>query len=104
MAQNDRSVLLENGYPGLSRLMGPHKGMAIFKRFSALNARSLLYQQAEILDLEAELEAHTEADRQAGMPYHRDAMALLDAKNDGVKRRQWALIVEIRERLKEYSM
>lgn len=84
--------------------MGPHRGMAIFKRFAALNARSLLYQQAELLDLEAGLEAHTEADRQAGMPFHRNAMALLDARNDSVNGRQWGLIKEVREKLKEYSM
>ena len=43
------------GYPKLARFIGERPGFAIFRRFSELNARNLLYLQAELLDVEEEL-------------------------------------------------
>ena len=45
------------GFPDLARFMGDGDGPAVFRRFGALNARILLYLQAEILELEYELDA-----------------------------------------------
>ena len=92
-----------NGYPELASVMGPHRGMALFKRFAALNARSLLHRQAELLDMEEQLHVQTELDRKLGLPFHTDARALLRSRDDPVNGRQWHMILEIREKLKEYS-
>jgi hypothetical protein len=51
------------GYPKLARFIGERPGFAIFRRFSELNARNLLYLQAELLDVEEEL-YETEIDDQ----------------------------------------
>ena len=45
-----------HGYPQLARHMGEKEAHAIFRRFAALNARMLLYRQAELLELEKELD------------------------------------------------
>lgn len=47
--------LLTDGYPKLASLIGRTGEVAIFKRFSALNAENLLFMQAELLYLENEL-------------------------------------------------
>jgi hypothetical protein len=41
---------IQNGYPGLARVMGPNydQGLGIFRQFAELNARNLLYMQADI--------------------------------------------------------
>ncbi|GME32979.1 hypothetical protein GTA08_BOTSDO10868 [Neofusicoccum parvum] len=103
MSRSKEHHKLEHGYPEMASLMGPFRGMALFKRFSALNARSLLYQQAELLELEADLEAYTEADRISGLPFHQNATALIGARNKEFDGRQWRLVLEIREKLKEYN-
>ncbi|KAL1619326.1 hypothetical protein SLS56_010164 [Neofusicoccum ribis] len=101
--QDDTAEDTVSGYPELASVMGPHRGMALFKRFAALNARSLLYRQVELLDLEEQLGVQTDVDRDAGLPFHRDARALLSSKNDPVDGRQWGMILDIREKLKEYN-
>jgi len=44
------------GYPKLAEHFGEHPDFASFRRFGALNSRNLLYYQAELLELEEELE------------------------------------------------
>ncbi len=44
------------GYTALALLMGRVPEVAIFRRFSTLNARNLLYLQAELVQLEDDLE------------------------------------------------
>jgi hypothetical protein len=43
------------GYTKLASVMGKNPELAIFRRFSALNAKNLLYLQAEHVNLEARL-------------------------------------------------
>lgn len=43
-------------YTRLSELIGAHQDLAIFRKFSSLNAKNILYMQAELLHLQAELE------------------------------------------------
>jgi len=38
-----------NEYSKLASLMGPHPELAIFRRFSTLNAQNLLYLQTELV-------------------------------------------------------
>jgi hypothetical protein len=49
-------------YPRLSELMGVKPETLIFRKFVALNARMLLYMQAELVDLEATLQHQEERD------------------------------------------
>ncbi|CAG8960721.1 hypothetical protein HYFRA_00002257 [Hymenoscyphus fraxineus] len=50
------------GYPALTCLQGQYPELSIYRRFSSLNARNLLYLQAELVDLETELEKYTKED------------------------------------------
>lgn len=102
---------VKDGYPGLSHLMGHDEALGIFKRFSALNSRNLLYMQAELLDLELQLDAFTESDDKAqtdsgSSRYARSAAELRASLHSENKshRRQWQLMLEARNKLKEYSM
>lgn len=45
------------GYSGLARMIGKRRELGMFRTFSGLEAQSLLYQQAELVQLESEMEA-----------------------------------------------
>lgn len=99
--------VIKTGYPGLSELMAHDSGMGMFKRFASPNMRNLLYMQAELLDLEDELENiclddHNHATRG---PYEFNATDLRRSatSSDSEERRQYEKILEIRGKLKEYS-
>jgi hypothetical protein len=47
---------LPPGYPKLAALISKDKDYAVFRKFSSLNARNILYLQSELTDLEAQLE------------------------------------------------
>lgn len=46
-----------SGYSGLARMIGKRRELGIFRTFSGLEAQSLLYMQAELVQQEAEMEA-----------------------------------------------
>ena len=93
----------EYNYPALAKEVGLRPGLGIFRRFAALNAKSLLYLQAEIADLEEEL-AEQEAFDQ-GKPDRREfqwsANELRNAEPGQDK--QWRRLLNIRAKLQEYS-
>ncbi|KAK5729284.1 hypothetical protein LTR15_002426 [Elasticomyces elasticus] len=92
------------GYPELASFMGPFRRMGLYKRFAALNAYSLLVQQAEILDLEAKLRARIEVDMEAGLPYHKNVFSLMETvQTSGSVAPQWQMLLDIRGKLKEYN-
>lgn len=95
----------EQGYPRLAALMGTGAA-CILRRFAALNARNLLYLQAELIELEIELKVLTEDDARSGDPlrclYSTQATTL--RKSEGtLECDQWHKFLEIREKLNEYS-
>lgn len=46
------------GYSGLARMIGKRfRELSIFRTFSSLHAQSLLYMQAELVQIEADMEA-----------------------------------------------
>ena len=101
---------VKTGYPGLSKLMGHADGLGMFKRFTDLNMRNLLYMQAELLALEDELEIatcndHHDPNSPSRKLYSRSAKTLRASKDssDPRNREQWDKVLEIREKLKEYS-
>lgn len=92
-----------HGYPALAQLMGPHSGMAIFKRFSILASHDLLLRQAELLHLERKLHRQGTVDRLAGLSLSEKADELFASPVDGFGHAQLETVLEIRGRLKEYS-
>lgn len=94
-------------YPGLARMISSHREAAIFRRFDALNLKSLLYMQAEILHLEAELEGF-EIDDKSATDSNRARLVksvhdLRKSAGKGIGS-QGSVIQEIRTKLQEYSM
>src|SRR2546423_9509780 len=95
------------GYSKLAALIGKHHDLAIFRRFSVLNSKNLLYMQGELVQLEAELnmiELENRASRdpeKVGFEYSVTALMGPHQSEDGHER--WAKILEIREKLKEHS-
>ena len=96
-----------NGYPRIAKLMGGDSEFAIFRRFSVLNAHNLLYLQAELVFLEAELHTIAEADDRASNRESRRDFAsdwwALSHPEVPEDREQWDKVLEIRAKLKEYS-
>ncbi|KAL1626905.1 hypothetical protein SLS54_002443 [Diplodia seriata] len=83
--------------------MGPYPGMAIFKRFAELNAHSLLIQQAELLEVERELEAARASDTDDRLPYNEKAINLINSGETGPDNNQWQLVLKARELLEKYN-
>ena len=95
------------GYPHLAELQGTYAPLSIYRRFSILNARNLLYLQAELVNLEKKLEVYTVQDIESGEEgkkrYARN-WYFLSRKIDGSPNcAQWHTMLAIREKLKEYS-
>jgi hypothetical protein len=97
-----------HGYDRLASFMGFFPEAAIFSRFAALNAKNLLYFQAELSFLEQELERAAKADAQSASEtrrrYSREWFTLSHAEEqqDGDPR-QWKIFLRIRRVLNEFS-
>ena len=94
------------GYNELAALMAAFSGLAIFRRFLALNIRDLLITQGELVHLEANLKRTVDQDHASGdrerVNLQFDIEALLDSAEDPEKNNQWERTVEIRTKLKEH--
>lgn len=94
-------------YSRLSALMCKHKELSIFREFADLNTKILLYMQSELIHLEAEL---TNIELENGHSENLERVAfqvsLFDLKesNGTENDLQWRKSLEIREKLKEYSL
>ena len=93
-----------DGYPQIAQVMGHPGELAIFRRFNYLNKQSLLFMQAELVHLESDLQELAERDMSCPeCPYRsRDWWSLTQFDSKG-NREQWDKVLEIREKLKEYS-
>jgi hypothetical protein len=95
------------GYSRLAALMRNRHNLAIFRQFSDLNAKNLLYMQGELVRLEVELEMMATENKNSRDPEMIDFEKLITTMigphraEDGQK--HWAKILEIREKLKDYS-
>ncbi|KAH0555816.1 hypothetical protein GP486_006237 [Trichoglossum hirsutum] len=98
-----------DGYDKLADLIGKHHEMVIFRRFSVLNAKNLLYLQAELVNLEEELKYIVQEDKSSGdeekqhFPYSLWHLKHSLQLPDGRYHIQWRKVLEIREKLKEYN-
>lgn len=93
-------------YNRLATLIGEHQELAIFRRFQTLNAKSLLYMQAEILHLENELksiERHDESSKDVRRASLHNSVFNLKESSGSDYQLQWNKVMEIREKLERYS-
>ncbi|KAL8723949.1 MAG: hypothetical protein Q9181_007063, partial [Wetmoreana brouardii] len=93
-------------YNKLAALMGQHQEMATFRRFQRLNAKSLLYMQAEILHLEQELdmielEDKCSADKDRALLH----VSVFNLKESSGYPHdvQWSKVLEVRKKLEAYN-
>ncbi len=100
MPESDESL---GGYPKVAAFMGLKPGFNIFRRFGALNARNLLYMQAELNELELELQEIAIEDATCEDPKRLLYATRWRDLNEGRDDVQWKMVLRIRERLKEYS-
>lgn len=94
------------GYAKLSTLMGQHPETAVFRRFDGLNMLNLLSLQAELTDLELQLQHIREEDDTSEDPlrmFHSiDFWELRQSRKAGDDL-QWHILLSIRQKLQEYS-
>jgi hypothetical protein len=95
-----------DGYDKLSVLAGRHHEMAILRRFSPLGAKNLLYRQAELVHLEAQLQGIIHEDKASNdaekTNYHCSVLELMESLEKPGKDHQWRKVLEIREKLEQY--
>ncbi|KAF2667891.1 hypothetical protein BT63DRAFT_304305 [Microthyrium microscopicum] len=92
------------GYAKVAQLMSAHNELAIFRRFRDLNLQNLLYLQAEITHLEAELRSIAlEDEKHGGRQYHHQDWWSLSQSEGGGDNEQWELILELRKKLEKYN-
>jgi hypothetical protein len=92
-----------SGYPQIATIIAHNLEMLMVRRFRALNARNLLYLQAELVYIERRLFECEKRDPRSH--YSRDyewLMISVDGKTPAGE--QWKLIQEVRAKLKEYSI
>ena len=93
-------------YTRLAALIGTHRELAIVRHFASLNAKNILYLQAELVHLEAELKDIENENKFSG-DAERAAfqVSLFDLKesSDSNKDLQWRKVLEVRNKLREYS-
>ncbi|KAF2104709.1 hypothetical protein NA57DRAFT_70916 [Rhizodiscina lignyota] len=94
------------GYPGLARQMGTYPGLNMFKRFAELNARNLLYMQAELLHLQQRLFVITSLDHNSPdgteQAYENRAKTFLESET-AESNEQWNVVVKVRGKLSVYN-
>ncbi|CZR68131.1 uncharacterized protein PAC_18030 [Phialocephala subalpina] len=102
----DQEDLME-GYPKLAALMGKYPILSIYRRFSVLNSRNLLYLQAELIALEDKLKEYTLEDIQSAdekiLRHARNWQFLGHAPVGNPSCAQWHTMLAIRDKLKEYN-
>lgn len=95
------------GYPDLAEFMTESDSMAIVRRFGSLNVVNLLYLQAELTWLEAELGKFVTVGKQSGDPEqplsHVSWKHLREGIPSSASGLQWKKVLEIRQVLDRYS-
>lgn len=93
------------GYPQVATFMGNYPELAMVRRFRGLNARNLLYLQAELIQIEKKLLKCEKEDAKDKIDsrkknYSMNFAWLLQHKDNN---KQYDLILQMREKLKEYN-
>lgn len=105
MLDNNLEQMQSEGYAKVAQLMGDHPEFAIFRRFRALNMQDMLYLQAEITHLEADLRKITNDDvKRRGRQNHAyDWWSMAHGMHGEGDTEQWEKVLEIRQKLEKYS-
>jgi hypothetical protein len=98
----------DNGHERLASIMGLIPETAIFRRFATLNAKNILYYQAELAYLERRLKRVAEQDRMSDDEIRQQycqAWFLVSHSNKhpNGSPKQWEIFERIRKILHEYS-
>ncbi|KAK2732906.1 hypothetical protein FQN55_003868 [Onygenales sp. PD_40] len=97
------------GYDELAKFITADPGLSICHRFSYLNTKNILYLQAELVNLEAELEEIISDDIESQVPDRKlfpvSLLHLKGSSEDPNSRNsaQWTKFLELRKTLKEYN-
>jgi hypothetical protein len=106
MAIPQSTTELKIGYNKLASLFDNFDDLAMFRCFSDLGAKNLLYMQADLLRLAQKLENQIEFDFEAEKSDAEDVAncwrALEESPEGYIGYRQKQIILEIREKLKVY--
>lgn len=97
--------MADQGHSKVAEFMSHHTELAIFRRFSKLNLQNLLYLQAELTHLESDLADLAVRDRADPnrVSYCSDWWFLAQSDEDYDDKGQWDKVLQIRDKLKEYS-
>lgn len=92
------------GYAKVAQLMGSQEEFAILRRFRVLNMQKLLYQQAEIIHLEDEVNQLAKRDANHGERqfYVKDWWSLSQGGEEE-DLEQWHKFLELSGKLEQYS-
>ena len=105
-----------DGYDKFASFIAVDRGLSIYRRFASLNAKNILYLQAELVNLEAELsnvaleDIRSEDAEKELFPYsvfHLKRSCQRSRKDENSQSKhqtQWLKVLEIRQLLKEYSL
>jgi hypothetical protein len=92
------------GYAKVAQLMGNQEEFAILRRFRVLNMQKLLYQQAEIIHLEDEINQLAKRDSSHGeRQFHAKDWWSLSQGGEGEDLEQWYKFLELSGKLEQYS-
>lgn len=95
------------GYSKLATLMASHQELGLFKQFAILNIKNLLFMQSELVYLEKELLSISSSNAVSQKFAERAfEFSLFDLKESAGSPgdTQWQKTLEIREKLKQYSI
>lgn len=98
------------GYEKLAALLSSSPSLQLFRKFGALQAKNLLYLQAELSILERQLGAIMKQDQDEANAGDQEKLAFLDSwlalktsdQNLAADNTQYRKVVEIRDCLKKY--
>ncbi|KAE8446491.1 hypothetical protein EG329_011954 [Mollisiaceae sp. DMI_Dod_QoI] len=93
-----------DGYPTLANFIAQDQDAAIYRKFDRLSARTILYKQSELFELEARLDAFDKIDVTGDAATRNAARSWKKFWYNGNQRDQErrALMSKIREAIKEY--
>jgi hypothetical protein len=91
------------GYFKVARFMGRQDEYAMFRRFKTLNAQNLLYLQAELVHLEDQLYSLAQRDSVKRIIPIKDWWTLSHSEEVDDSD-HWKKVMEIREKLEQYSL
>ncbi|KAK6510574.1 hypothetical protein TWF506_009678 [Arthrobotrys conoides] len=101
-----KDITYAPGYPSTAAIISTDPELSVYRRFDRLNARNILYYQAELMYLESELDKMDEEDNikeVAEEKYHLRHFKELSEGTDMRMLKRKKLVMDMRYLLKEYN-